>query len=228
LIAFVVIVALTAGTWQVLERLLEVDQYRPLVEQEIARFTGLPVRVGGLDLAWRPVPSLSALDVSIGGGDLHLEIARIDVVPRLRDLLSRRIVIGRIRLGAASLRIPNTSEGIDAAWTELIARLDAASGADDEPAGSGLVESVAVRRVIADDAVVRLGAGTSHPIALSIEASGLDEDAFHLDLEAEIESLGATAVARFEIPLAGTNDPNRGTRGEFDARGLRPQRGYLY
>ena len=58
--------------------------------RDLVALTGLPVTIGALELAWHPVPCLSAHEVAIGTGEFLAVTKRVDVFPRLAPLLDVR------------------------------------------------------------------------------------------------------------------------------------------
>ena len=208
--------------WQALELALDVDRYRPQAEQELARLTGLPVTIGELDLALRPVPCLSALDVAIGKGDLHATTARLDFFPQLRALLARQVVISRIELAELSVTLPDSAERLERAWSDLREHLaDAGGGAEPAPS-TRPIQGFALQGVVAEQATLRFGEGALHPFVVTLRATGLADAAMQLALEAEVPSLGAEAEGTLEVPLS--DAAANGLRGELRVDNLRTDR----
>ena len=92
-----ILLLLMAG-WQCLEWLVNVDRYRPMVEEAIGKATGMPVRVGKLDLDLVPTPHLSAYATSLGTGDFRIAVRTIAVYPVWGSLLNKSYAIKEIAL----------------------------------------------------------------------------------------------------------------------------------
>jgi len=201
--------------WQIAERAIAVDRYRPQIEEALARFTGQPVSIGDLDLAWHPVPCLSAFEVSIGTGDFRATAARLDVFPVLRALFAWRLEIASIELIEPVLTLPPTPGLLASEWRRTLAHMKAAR------AGSPPRDAdFRIHRVLAEQASLRFGSGDPHPILASVTASGIGTDAIALELELEIPSAGARATGTLVVPAG----EGGGLRGELAVSGVRPDR----
>jgi AsmA-like C-terminal region len=196
LIAF----ALAAIGWQVAKRAIDVGQYRPRVEAALAVFTGLPVAIGSLELAWHPVPCLSAYDVSIGEGDFHAVTARLDVFPRLLALLRWRVEIARIELVEPAVTLPAARADLESQWRSLLAHVEAARGksvpAGDPSAGM----KFRIDELLAESAMLRFGQADENPIVTSLSATGIGGEQIEFALEADVPSTGAHAEGTLRIP----------------------------
>ncbi len=202
-IAGAVFVIAVAALWQLVERLVQVDQYRPQIEQELAELTGLSVAIGSLQLAWRPIPCLSATDVTIGEGDFQAVAARVDVYPALHTLLWRELDILDVAIRELSVTLPEDSEAAQKAASGTWAHVEAAL---DEPdsASPSFIREVVVRRVTAHDLVLRLGAGSDPVLEGSVTAKDVTGDRIGLALEAAVpERLRASAQGAVDLSEPG-------------------------
>jgi len=210
--------ALALGVaWQVGKRILDVDRYRSLVEAELERSTGLPVTIARLDLALRPVPALSAFDVSIGEGELQAVAPRIYLLPALGPLWERRLEISRIDLGELELILPSDPDRLQRRWDTLVQRVAAASLPAPAATASlwdSLLSGVAVHRVLAKDTLVRLGQSGDPWILGSVEVSGLTDADVDVDLATRLLAFGTQITGRLRIP----RDAGAGSEIEGDFR----------
>ncbi len=210
---------LLAVAWQVAKRIVDVDRYRPRIETALAEYTGLPVAIGSLELAWHPVPCLSAHDVSIGEGDFHAVTARLDVFPRVLALVRARLEIARIELIEPAVTLPAARAELESRWRRVIARVDAARGeraarADARPDGVKL----RIDELLAESAILRFGQGTEHPIVSSISATGIGGEQIEFELDAEVPSTGARAEGTLIVPAHEGGD----VVGELMISGVQP------
>jgi len=192
------------ATWRALDT-LAIDWLRPRIERELELLTGLPVSAGGLVLAVRPTPRVSVLDVSFGDGDFRGAIARLDLYPRVRELLWRRAEISSIDLVELSLILPATSERRRVHWSDVVEHIGARLR-DEGPEQDAFVQSWVVHRVTAQDVALRLGA--EEEIRVRFAADGVLSDVVEIVVEAAIPGTGGSAT------LDGTID----TRAAGDSR----------
>src|SRR5438045_1367287 len=93
--AFVLLLLVIAGV--VLARIaLDPERLRPLAEQQLSAVLHIPVRIGRLELHFRPAPALDGRDIAVGtSGSLppSLSLSTLHIVPKLSSLFSSRIEI---------------------------------------------------------------------------------------------------------------------------------------
>ena len=220
LVAAAVALVAAVVSWQLLERALDVDRYRAEVEEALSRATGLPARVGRLDLAWRPIPCLSAVDVSLGDAALRIETARIDAFPAVHALLWRRVEVPRIALDELVVTLPPDRDALERAVREVRAHLEQAFADDpsDEESSSGW--SVSVGQVRTEGAAVRFG--EAKPVAtLDVIADGIDTDELALAVDASVPNVDGRVEGEVFLPLTG-EPVLPGLRGGFDLSAERP------
>ena len=207
--------ALAVIAWQIAKQGIDVDQYRPRVESALAQYTGLPVAIGSLELAWHPVPCLSVHDVSIGEGDFHAATARLDIFPSWLSLLRWRWEIDRIALAKPALTLPATREEGESQWRSLFEHFRAAQGESTGPTGAPL----RIDEILADGASLRFGQDDPHPIRTSVTASGIGGEAIDFTLEAEMPTTGAHATGSLRMPTKEGGE----VAGELEIHGVQPQ-----
>lgn len=215
------VLALAAGAiaWQVAKRAIDVEQYRAPIEAAITEFTGLPVTIGALELAWHPVPCLSAHDVSIGEGDFHAAIARLDVFPRIAALLRLRVEIARISVGEPAVTLPAAPDRLMAEWRRVLEHVEVALGKRAlraEAASSGA--KIRIGELVAQDASLHFGEAAAHPIIGSITAIGIGGDQIEIALELEVADTGAHAEGTLRLP----SQKEAEVAGELTIAGVRP------
>ncbi len=205
--------------WQVGKRVVDIDGYRPRIEAELAKYTGLPVTVEALELAWHPMPCLSAYAVSIGAGDFHAVTSRLDVFPRLWPLLRGRVEIARIEFVEPAVTLPASRDSLEAQWRDLAAHVEAAR-AEPSTQGPTATEPVKFRidEVLAESATLRFGIDDAHPIVSTVTASGIGGDYVEFGIEAEVPSAGAHAVGTLRMP----SEVGADITGELEISGLQP------
>jgi hypothetical protein len=213
---------LAVVAWQILERVADVDRYRPQVEEQLSRAVGLPVSIARLDLAWRPIPCLSAIDVAVGEGGLEATTSRVDLYPAVHALASRRVEIVRISLRELVVTLPADPGAIRSAWEEIDGHLRAAFSGGDETEASGW--SVGVSRVEAQNAAIRFGTDASPRLVASVSADGIGSGPLELALAADFPEVGAHTEGSFVFPLGDREAEGGGLRGHLDVSRLQPQR----
>jgi hypothetical protein len=211
--------AAVAIVWQIAKRAIDVEQYRPQVEAAIVEFTGLPVTIGALELAWHPVPCLSAHDVSIGEGDFHAATTRLDVFPRIAGLLRLRLEIARIHLVEPAITLPETREQLRSRWLGLMDHVDVAQGKRALAADPGArPTTIRIDELLAEGARLHIGEEDTRPITGSITATGIGSDRIELSVDVEIAHTGARAEGRLSVPAHEGEE----MEGDLALTGVRP------
>lgn len=213
--------ALAAGAiaWQIAKRAIDVEQYRPQIEAAIEEYTGLAVTIGGLELAWHPMPCLSALDVSVGEGDFRAVTARLDVFPRLLPLLRRRVEISRIDLTEPTMTLPAARNRLESEWRRVIEHIQVARGKVALRAEAGSTDPrIQIDELVAHRALLHFGERDARPIMGSITATGIGRDELEIHLEAEIPDTGAHVEGALRVP----SQEGREGSGELTISGVKP------
>ena len=164
--------------------------YRPQIEEALEEFTGLPVSIGTLDLAWHPIPCLSAYDITIGEGDLRATAPRLDVFPALRALLAWRLDIASVELIEPALTLPATTKRLDSEWRRIRAQIETALAKRGDSATSSRGADLRIDRVLAEQASLRFGSAAAITILASVNASGIGAGALRNQFDAEVPSTG--------------------------------------
>lgn len=202
--------------WQVGKRLLDVDRYRSVAAAELERWTGLPVAIGRLDLALRPIPALSAFEVSLGRGEFRAVAGRIDLFPVLSALWERRLEIARVDLGRLDLTLPADPGRLERHWDALVQHVAAASQPAPTATASpwdSLLGGFALHRVLADDVAVRLDPSGEPWIRARMEVSDLAEADVQVDLDAHVPAFGTRITGRLRLPSEAA--AGSGLEGDF-------------
>ena len=209
---------LVAVGWQVAKRVIDVDQYRPRVEAALAEYTGLPVAIGSLELAWHPVPCLSAHDVSIGEGDFHAATARLDVFPRLLALLRWRVEIARIELVEPAFTLPPARADLESQWRSVLAHVASARGEPGRAGDASRAVKLQIDELLAESAMLRFGQSDQHPIVTSLSATGIGGEQIEFALEADVPSTGAHGEGTLRLPTR----PGGEVAGDLEISGVQP------
>ncbi len=90
----------------VVNRLVDVERYRPALVAALKDATGMPASVARMRLRILPTPVIVAYDISIGEGDCRLLIRHATASLSLSSFAQHHIAIGRITLASVSLVLP--------------------------------------------------------------------------------------------------------------------------
>lgn len=141
LIAAAAVAALLVVIVAVLPLLVDVDDYRPRVEEALARATGRGVELGELSFSLLPAPSLRAAGVTIGedpafGEEPFLRSGALSVRVSPFPLLRGALEIGAVTILSPDLRVTRSAEGWNLSSLMAAPREEAAPGGrDTEAAG---------------------------------------------------------------------------------------------
>jgi hypothetical protein len=211
--------AAVAIGWQVAKHAVDVEPYRPQIEAALEEYTGLRVAIGALELAWHPLPCLSAHDVSIGQGDFRAVAARLDVYPRLAPLLRLRVETARVNLVEPAITLPAARDRLESQWRSVVDHIETARAAQALRAEAGSTgPEIRIDELFAERALLHFGPDDAHPIQASITATGIGGDQLEVALEAEIPGTRAQARGTLRVPF---HEGSEGA-GELTIRGVRP------
>jgi len=104
--ALIVVVCVCAVAWQVAERIIDVDRYRPAVAAMIEHSIGLPTNIDALDLDLLPSPRVLAYGVVVGEGDFRASAPRVLAVIRPKALLNRQVDVATVTVSGLSVTAP--------------------------------------------------------------------------------------------------------------------------
>ena len=117
LIAGGAIVVLLVAAVILIPLLVDVNQYKPQIEAQVAKATGRPFKIGGdIDLAVFPWIGVALSDLRLGNPpgfkeSAFLEVGRFEARVRLLPLLSREVEIKRIVVDGAALALIKKKTG---------------------------------------------------------------------------------------------------------------------
>jgi len=158
-----ILVVLVIIAWQVIERTVDVDSYRPMLIEKITKNTGLPVSIGLVDLALFPVPNVRAHDVTVGDGDFKAVCSQLSAQAQLSSLVRGVIDVSELSISDLVVVLPKTPG-------ELKTRVDAMVTAYEDNAATNATNktnsgriSFAIGRIDAPDASITLE-GADRPV----------------------------------------------------------------
>lgn len=105
-IAAAVLAVVTIAGVNAVNRIVDIERYRPKIVEALAHATGMPVTFGRIGVRFLPTPGIKIRDLAIGSGDCHLLIRRASASLRLASLAQRRIAISQVTLSDVSVVLP--------------------------------------------------------------------------------------------------------------------------
>jgi len=205
--------------WKIVEHLIAVDRYRPLVIDAIGQATGLPVTVGSLDLDIFPLLRVTADEITVGENDFKISISRAQATPRIFGLLQHRIYIASIVLSDLTIKMPQDAAILS---DHIEALLAAQSKADSgKPAADAF--AVEIDNVYANSARLYVGDSEIPFSVCDVTLRNPLSDTVSLLLSAEAASFGTDMRLNAEITVEPHAGPAvRGTASikELDVRTL--------
>lgn len=206
----VCVLAAAAAAWRIARYYLDVNQYRAYAEKRIEEATGLPAKIGALDLGLFPSPHVEALDVSIGAADFRVDAGRIDARAGLIDLAHGRLRVGDVALWNVAVHVPGDVAAVRERVAAVAEKLRAASGnisaAEGRPAAG-------VARILARG-VVYWGAEDQAVAAASFYMTVLDPlaAAARVTVSGQAFAFGNRATFQSEVTL--TKQPRLTIQGQ--------------
>lgn len=117
-----VAIVLAVG-WQAVERLIDIERYRPVIDTELEKLIKLPLTFGAMDLKLFPTPRLVVEEVSAGEGDFAVFAPEVSVTAGLVQLLRKELALGTVTFHDARLQMPDENGAFQARWAEYLASL---------------------------------------------------------------------------------------------------------
>ena len=109
--------------WQAVERLIDIERYRPVIDTELEKLIKLPLTFGAMDLKLFPTPRLVVEEVSAGEGDFAVFSPEVSVTASLWQLLRKQLALGTVTIHDARLQMPEDDAAFQARWAEYLASL---------------------------------------------------------------------------------------------------------
>lgn len=117
------VLLLLAGGWQAVERFINIERYRPVIDSELEKLIKLPLTFGEMDLKLLPTPRLVVENVAAGEGDFSVTSPEVTVTAGLSDLLHGKLALGAVTVSEARLQMPDGTEAFKTRWLEYFASL---------------------------------------------------------------------------------------------------------
>ena len=209
-IALIVVVCLAVAAWQVAERIIDVDRYRPAVAALLEHSIGLPATIDALDLDLFPSPRVVAHGVVVGEGDFRASAPLVQAVIRPKALLNRQIDVATVTVSGLTVTAPKDPH-------RLVERLE---GLEFSPpsAGANVGLTLSVGVVRARGAKLLLDGSQEPLLVFDAEARDLLSGSIPVRVSASPTALGEGA--RLECSL--TVEPSAGpsVRGTVELQGV--------
>jgi len=209
-IALIVVVCVAVAAWQVAERIIDVDRYRPAVAALLEHSIGLPASIDALDLDLLPSPRVVAHGVVVGEGDFRASAPRVLAVIRPKALLNRQVEVAAVTVSGLSITTPKDPD-------RLVERFEGlAFSAPSAGATMGLTLNVGLVR--ARGAKLFLDESQEPLLVFDAEARDVLSGSIPVRVSARPTALGADA--RLECSL--TVEPSAGpsVRGTVELQGV--------
>ncbi|MCC6487546.1 MAG: hypothetical protein IT364_08590 [Candidatus Hydrogenedentes bacterium] len=188
--------------WNVAERLVQADRYRPLIVERIQQATGLPAEIGHIDLTLLPVPSIHLEDVSAGDGQFRAACDEVAVFPRLESLGRGVLEVRDVEIWGATVRLPQS-------LSEASARISAIGPTGEAPAReSGW--TISVGSIRAEGARVFLGDSAEPALDGDLNLRDALAPTLHITAQGRAPLFGAETAFSADVSLARTGDPEAG------------------
>ena len=219
IVVFTVFGVLIAAAAVALPRLVDVNQYRPLIVEKVREATGRTVELGDISLRIFPLPALQVEQIVVSEGPRYpssdaMKTDSLAIHIGLLPLLRGRVAIRSVVLDEPSINLIRDARG---RWNfdDLIARAGAASGSG-EGAGESMtvdVERAVIRSArihLYDDSVIpgERVRTTIGPIDAVLKGWGSDRDT-EIDLSMQ---MGANRLEVSAVLLDAESNPRLSAR----------------
>jgi len=200
LIVLSIVTFFLIGGWQVVERFIDIERYRPLIDTELEKLIKLPLSFGAMDLRLFPTPHLVVEDVTAGEGDFSAFSPEISVTAGLGSLLRGHLALTHLSIAEARLQMPEGREAFRLRWREYLRSLSA-------PRESSGKSRMKVTLDNIDVPVVQIFIGAQPFSSGSLEVLGVTAGAPEFVFDLQGSSEGNEMTARGNLVLALKQDP---------------------
>ncbi|MCX5758686.1 MAG: hypothetical protein NTU83_09320 [Candidatus Hydrogenedentes bacterium] len=200
-IGVAILSAVAAIGVRVVNRIADVERYRPDIVAALERATGMHASVGRMSVRLLPAPGIAIYDLSLGEGEGSVLIRRVTASMQLAGLAQRRIVIGGVTLSDVSIVLPKDL----AALRDMAARFGKRDAISSSSTPNLDIDAFHIRR-----GVIRHGVGG--PILATFDgvASTVMADKVPVRITAKFPVWGADA----HFVLEGTVSPRNAPGGQ--------------
>ncbi len=177
-----------AVVWQGVERFINIEHYRPVIDAGLEKLIKLPLTFGEMDLKLFPTPRLVVANVRLGEGDFAVFAPEVSVTARLGRLLHKQLALHDVTIYDAQLRMPESNDAFKARWMEYLAALRAPRESGGE---AGL--QVTLERINTPELVILRGEKSFAAGALEVlrVTAGAPEFVYSLYAEGEQNAMSA-------------------------------------
>ncbi len=189
-----------AVLWQGVERLIDIEHYRPVIDEELEKLIKLPLTFGEMDLKLLPTPRLVVANVRLGVGDFSVFAPEVSVTASLSRLLHQQLALHDVTIYDAQLRMPEGNDAFKARWADYLAALRAPRESGGE---AGL--RVTLERIDAPELVILRGEKSFASGALEVlgVTAGAPEFVYSLNATGEQNAMSARGTLILDVD----NDP---------------------
>lgn len=107
---------LLAGGWQAVERVINIERYRPVIDAELERLIKLPLTFGEMNLNLLPTPRMVVENVVVGEGDFSVTSPEVTVTAELSQLVQGKLALSVVTVSNARLQMPEATEAFKSRW----------------------------------------------------------------------------------------------------------------
>ncbi|MCF6286865.1 MAG: hypothetical protein L3K26_17005, partial [Candidatus Hydrogenedentes bacterium] len=144
-------VLLLAFGWHVVERHIDIEQFRPLIDKELERLIELPLTFGAMDLQLFPTPRLVVKEVTLGEEDFMVFSPSVSVTADLGMLLKRQLALGTVTIHEPRIQLSESRADFTERWGAYMLALKTPDG----PKGKAMLKVTLDEIVAADLQVFR-------------------------------------------------------------------------
>jgi hypothetical protein len=109
--------------WHCIERIINIERYRPEIDAALETLIKLPLTFGEMDLKLFPTPRLVVESVRAGEGDFAVFAPEVSVTASLGRLLHKQLALHDVTIHDAQLRMPEADDAFKARWSAYLATL---------------------------------------------------------------------------------------------------------
>lgn len=199
-VAGLIFAILLVGGWQVVEHyVINVEQYRPRLEAELEKVTGLPATIGEMDLRIAPSPRLAVSRLTVGEDDFRGEAEDILVTARMSPLFAGRIELDRIEAKQVRITLPPAVEAFRGRWAAFLAGLGRDGAQEDAQPETESGGRIRIHEIALPD--VRVEAGGQALARGSATLRDVLEDNIGIDAGARLPVLDENAKLSAQLQL---------------------------
>lgn len=199
-VLFLVAGLFLVGIWKAVETYVDIERYRPLIQEELESLTELPLDFGAMDLRLLPTPRLVVRDVTLGEEHFHAYSPKVTVTADVGQLIKKRLDLRVVTIHDARVRLPAETPALRKRWGDYLHALATREQGDGNP-----LLQVTLARIVSNE--TRVFRGDVHYATGDLQVDEVTGGAPRFTFSAHGDAIAGNPAAQGTFVLDVNSDP---------------------